>query len=101
MPTEPSVEVDADPDDIESNCSANPIDADGPTDVWCGADAVTICFRPSGHRVYLCRDHAKQANRFGDDVFSDGIPTLVTCKRCVRPTPRDRISIDTICEGCE
>jgi len=101
MPTDTDVTVQANPDDIDSNCSANPIDADGPTDVWCGNDAVTMCFRPAGHRVYLCQEHAEQALRFGDDVFDGDAPTLVTCKRCVKPTPRNRINIDGICEDCE
>jgi len=101
MTTDPDVTVEADPDDIDSKCSANPIDADGPTDVWCGQESVTYCFRPAGHRVYLCEDHAKQATRFGDDVFADGAPTLVSCMRCVRPTPRNRMNVDRICEECQ
>lgn len=95
------VEVEADPEDIDSNCSANPIDADGKTNAPCGNPAVTYCFRPAGHRVYLCEAHGKQATRFGDDVFADGAPTLVPCKRCVRPTPRRRINVDGICEDCQ
>jgi hypothetical protein len=95
------VEVEADPADIDSNCSLNPIDADGPTNVWCGNDAVTYFFRPAGHRVYACRKHAQQATRFGDDVFGDGAPTLATCKRCAKPTPRRRVNIDGICEKCQ
>lgn len=86
---------------IDSKCSSNPIGANGPTDVWCGNNAVAYCFRPGGHRSYLCHDHVEQANRFGDDVFTDGPPTLETCKRCVKPTPRDRTNIDGICEECE
>jgi len=101
MPTDTDVTVQVNPDDIDSNCSANPIDADGPTDVPCGNDAVTMCFRPDGRRSYLCQDHAEQALRFDDDVFDDDAPTLVTCKRCVKPTPRHRIDVDGICEKCQ
>lgn len=95
------VAFDTDPDTIESNCYENPIEADAPVDNTCGNDAVTYIFRPAGHRSYICREHAEQATRFGDDVFEDGNPTLVTCKRCLRPTPRNRVTPDKICEGCE
>lgn len=90
-----------DPDGIDTKCSANPLDAEGPTDVWCGNDAVTFVFKPAGHRVYLCEEHAKHANRFGDDVFADGPPSLVICKRCLKFTPRDRINHERICEECQ
>jgi hypothetical protein len=93
---------DVDPDDIDSVCYENPILADAPVDNICGNEAVTYIFRPAGNRSYICRDHAEEATRFGDDVFDgDGKPTLVSCKRCLRPTPRNRVSVDKICEECE
>lgn len=90
-----------DPDGIDSTCHAPPIDAEGPTDARCGDDAVTFVFRPAGHRVYLCRAHAELMNRFGDDMFADGHPTAVDCKRCHKPTPKSRINFDKICEECQ
>lgn len=91
-----------DPDDIESNCHASPIDADGPTDVWCGADAVTFGVRPSGHRVYLCDDHARQVARFDGGVFDeDARPAIVDCKRCHKPTPRNKVNHERICDDCQ
>lgn len=100
MPTDTDVAVD-DPDGIDSNCHANPIEAEAAVDHMCGEDAVTFVFKPAGHRVYLCRDHAEQVNRFGDDVFADGHPSTVVCKRCLRFTPKDRVNFDKICEECQ
>ena len=90
-----------DPDGIDSNCHGNPIEAEAAVDNWCGNDAVTFVFKPSGHRVYVCRDHAEQMNRFGDDAFDDGNPTAVVCKRCLQYTPRDRVNVEKICEECQ
>jgi len=99
MPTATDVAVD-DPEGIDSVCHANPKDAEAAVDLMCGNDAVTFVFKPAGHRVYLCRDHAEDVNRFGDDAFADGHPSAVVCKRCLRFTPRDRVNIDKICEEC-
>lgn len=101
MPTDTADVAVDDPDGIDSNCHANPLDADAATDVWCGEDAVTFVFKPAGHRVYLCREHAEQVNRFGDDAFADGPPTAVVCKRCNKFTPRDRVSVEKICDECQ
>ena len=101
MPTDTADVAVDDPDGIDSNCSANPLDANGPATTRCGVDAVTYAFRPGGHRVYLCRDHAEAINRFDDDAFRDGHPTIEVCKRCHLPTPRDRVNQDTICEDCQ
>lgn len=90
-----------DPDTIDSKCSQVPIDADGSTAARCGADAVTYVFRPAGHRAYLCRDHAELVNRFGDDAFADGHPTVYPCDRCNKPTPSTRLNFDGLCEDCQ
>lgn len=101
MPTDTDVAVD-DPDKIDSTCHANPLDADGATDVWCGENAVAVVSKPAGHRVYLCQEHAEQLQRFNDAVFDgDGIPTAVVCKRCNQFTPRNRVNFDKICENCQ
>lgn len=102
MPTDTADVAVDDPDGIDSNCHANPLDADGQTDVWCGEDAVAVVFKPAGHRVYLCREHAEQVNRFGDDAFAgDDPPTTVECKRCFKFTPKHRINHEGICEECQ
>jgi len=101
MPADTDVAV-ADPDGIDSNCHANPKDAEAAVDLMCGEDAVTFVFKPAGHRVYLCRDHAEDLNRFDDDDAFDGPnPTAVVCKRCLRFTPRHRVSVDRICDECQ
>lgn len=90
-----------DPDKIESVCHGNPTDADVAVDDWCGDPAVTWAFRSGGTRVYLCRDHAVEMTRFGDDVFDDGHPQATVCKRCLRYTPPDRASAGDICDDCQ
>jgi hypothetical protein len=96
--TDPAVD---DPDRIDSNCSQVPIGVEGPTDARCDADAVTFVFRPSGHRVYLCQEHAELVNRFGDDAFADGKPTVYPCDRCNKPTLTKRMNADGLCEECQ
>jgi hypothetical protein len=98
MPADVAVD---DPDGIDSTCHATPHGAEGPADVTCDGDAVSYVFRPAGHRVYLCRDHADDVTRFGDDAFADGHPTAVTCTRCLRYTPRHRVDADRICTDCQ
>lgn len=103
MPDNPDPDEygDVDPADIDSKCFAPPLGAEGPTEAKCGADAVTYAFRNKGHRTYLCADHARQLLRFGDGVFDDGFPTVVTCERCFKPTPKAHINFDKVCEDCQ
>lgn len=90
-----------DTDAIDSTCGEPPVGADGPTDAVCGNEAVTFVFRTAGHRAYICQDHAEMLLRFGDDVFEDGQPTVIRCKRCLRPTAKRHANHDKICADCQ
>lgn len=96
--TDPAVD---DPGGLDSTCSQVPIGVEGPTDKRCGDAAVTYVFRPAGHRAYLCADHADLINRFDDDAFRNGHPTVFPCDRCNKPTPTKRIGPDGLCEECQ
>jgi hypothetical protein len=88
-------------EEIDSKCHGNPIDADAAVDNWCGNDASTFVFKPAGHRVYVCLEHAEQVIRFGDEAFRGTHPTVVVCKRCQKYTPKDRVNFEKICEDCQ
>lgn len=101
MPTDRADVAVANPDGIDSNCEGYPLGADGPTDERCGDDAVTYVFKSSGHRVYLCREHGEQVNRFDDDAFAGGVPTVKACKRCLKFTTKHRLNHEAICDDCQ
>lgn len=78
-----------DPSKIDSTCEATAFDADAPSTSKCGRDAVTWAFKRSGHRLYLCRDHAEsfanQANQSGvdaGDLWGDHAPKVDVCDGC-------------------
>lgn len=89
------------PSKIDSLCHGNPIGADGPTDVWCGNEAINWAYRVRGHRVYVCQEHAEEIDRFDDGVFDgDSHPRVGDCERCQSLTPADRLNHEGICEDC-
>lgn len=96
--------------DIDSNCYAPPIGAEGPTDAKCGDDATTYVMLPSGARKYICRAHAEEVERF-DVVDEDGEvvesfadedhPVAVVCEACQKLTPKSKIDFEKRCEECQ
>lgn len=89
-----------DPSKIESNCYAPPLDAEGPTDERCKADATTYVTLSSGIRRYICEDHAVQIDRFGDLDLEDH-PTVALCDACQRLAPKEKVGFDGRCVDCE
>lgn len=92
--------MDTDPGiDLDSVCYAAPIDADGPVNDTCGADATTYVFLHNGVRRYVCAEHAEQVDRFDDDV-DENHPTVTECDRCLKLTPINHVDRDMICDAC-
>jgi len=88
-----------DPTAIESTCDAPPIDAEGPTDERCNADATTWVHLSSGIRLYVCEAHAAEVDRF-DDVDTDDHPTVTVCEACQSLAPVDVVDFDGRCREC-
>lgn len=84
--------------DIDSNCYAAPIDADGPVEDTCGNDATTYIFLQNGVRRYVCPEHAEQVDRF--DETDEPHPHAVACERCRKLTPVADVDRDRVCTEC-
>lgn len=85
--------------EVESNCYAPPLGAEGPTDETCGNDATTFVKTRGGYRKYICDDHADEVDRF--DIPLDGHPITVLCEACQRITPVEKADVEGRCVECQ
>lgn len=86
--------------EVDSNCFAPPLEADGPTAEICKDDASTYVITRRGHRKYICPSHAAEVDRF-DDVDTEDHPRVSVCEACMRLTPVVKVDHEGRCVDCQ